>query len=174
MDTADSRFPEAPLALHTETVRPQWIDFNGHMNVAYYVLAFDHATDVLFDRLGLGVAYVERERRSMFIVEIHVSYLREVGEGDRLRFTSQLLGFDPKRLHLFHRMYRNQDANGEESPVATLEQMLVHVDLEARRSTAMPPAAMERIERLAAAHAGLPRPPQAGRIIGLGGGKRPR
>ncbi len=78
----------APLELHHETVRPEWIDYNGHMNVAYYVLAFDLATDSFFDFLGLDEAYRETSGNSTFAVEAHITYQRELAEGDPLRFAT--------------------------------------------------------------------------------------
>lgn len=152
-----------PLDLHRETVRPEWIDYNGHMNVAYYLLAFDHATDVVLDHLGLGQGYADSIGRSMFVVEAHLTYAREVTEGDGLRFASRLLGADGKRLHLFHEMIHEEDG----FLAATAEFVLVHVDLTERRSMPFAPEAAERVARLAADHAGLPRPPQAGRSAGL-------
>ncbi len=74
------------------------------MNVAYYVMAFDHATDGLFDLLGIGAEYCRRENRSVFAVEQHIAYKRELTRGERLVVSSQLLGFDDKRLHFFQRM----------------------------------------------------------------------
>jgi acyl-CoA thioester hydrolase len=154
---------EAPLALHREVVLPEWIDYNGHMNVAFYVLAFDHATDAFLDRVGLGIDYRRRNDCSVFIVEAHVTYEREVGEGDALSFTTQVMGVDAKRMHLFHRMY----LAGEEALVATNELMILHVDLGSRRTAALPATALESIEAIARAHADLPPPPQAGRVIAI-------
>ncbi len=96
---------ESPLCLYTGVVPPEWIDYNGHMNVAYYVLAFDHATDAFLDYLGMGPGYRDREGCSAFVVETHVNYQRELVAGDPMRITTQLLGFDSKRLHYFHRLY---------------------------------------------------------------------
>lgn len=152
-----------PLDLHRETVRPEWIDYNGHMNVAYYLLAFDQATDAVLDHLGIGKAYAEGEGRSMFVVEAHLTYAREVTEGDGLRFASRLLGVDGKRLHLFHEMRHEED----DFLAATAEFMLVHVDLTERRSVPFTPETAERVARIAAEHARLPRPPQAGKSVGL-------
>ena len=89
----------APIDSHRETVRPEWIDYNGHMNVAYYVLAFDHATDVLFDALGLGESYREATDHSTFSLQIQVTYLRELQLDAPLRVTTQLVDHDAKRLH---------------------------------------------------------------------------
>jgi len=152
-----------PLDRHRESVRGEWVDYNGHMNLAYYVLVFDHATDVLFDCLGLGEAYVRRANHSTFVVEAHVTYEREVHDGDPLRITTQFLGFDEKRLHFFHHMYHQ----GDGTLVATNELLSLHVDLAARRAAPLPAAVLRRLEAFAHAHAALPRPVQAGRVMGL-------
>lgn len=152
-----------PLDLHRETVRPEWIDYNGHMNVAYYLLAFDHATDAVLDHFGIGKAYAEGEGRSMFVVEAHLTYAREVTEGDGLRFASRILGSDGKRLHLFHEMHHEEDG----FLAATAEFMLVHVDLTERRAIPFARETAALVARTAAEHARLPVPPQAGRFIGL-------
>ncbi len=150
-----------PLVLHHETVRPEWIDYNGHMNVAYYVMAFDHATDGFFDSLGVGAAYCQREGRSLFAVEQHIAYKREVREGERLVIATQLLGFDDKRLHFFQRMA----PAGGDFIAATMESLGVHVDMTARRASAFPEAAQAALARLMARHANLPRPAEAGRAV---------
>ncbi|HEY0833803.1 MAG TPA: thioesterase family protein, partial [Azospirillum sp.] len=124
----------APLELHRDTVRPEWIDYNGHMNVAYYLLAFDHATDAVFDAFGIGKSYVESESRSLFVVEAHLTYAREVTAGDSLRFASRILSVDDKRLHLFHEMFHADEG----FLAATAEFMLVHVDLADRRGAPFP------------------------------------
>ena len=94
-----------PLPPYSETVRPEWVDYNGHMNVAYYVLVFDHATDALLDAVGIGESYRRAERGSLFIVEAHVAYARELHAGDPVRIETQILGHDDKRLHAFLRMF---------------------------------------------------------------------
>lgn len=153
-----------PLDLHREVVRPEWVDYNGHMNVAYYMLAFDHATDAVLDHLDLAADYRRRSGHSNFVVEAHIVYARELHEGDTLRITSQLLGADAKRLHLFHRMYAAGD-----TPAATVELMILNVDMTTRRSAPMPEDALARLAPVVQAHANLDRPPEAGRTIGLGG-----
>jgi len=155
--------PEAPLTLHRETVRPEWIDYNGHMNVAYYVLVFDHATDAVMDGLGIGPDYVAEGQGAMFVVECHVTYDRELTAGDSVAIETQLLDCDAKRVHLFHRM-RHAD---EGFQAASTEIMLVHVDQETRRSAPMPEAARERLDAMLRRHATLGRPEQAGRAVAL-------
>lgn len=155
------------LRLHTENVRPEWIDYNGHMNVAYYVLAFDHATDRLLDHAGLGAAYVKAENRSVFVLEMHVTYEREVRQGDPLAFGTRILGVDAKRVHLMHAMHHGTEG----WLAATNELVLMHVDLGTRRSCPLPDAARLLLEGIGAAQSALPMPPQVGRVIGLGSRK---
>lgn len=151
----------------TETrlqVEPDWVDYNGHMNLAFYVLAFDRATDHFYDQLGIGIAYRERMGSSMFTLGINVDYLREVFAGDALRITTQLLDCDAKRMRYFHRMF---PAGGDQL-VATNECLAVHVDMDTRRSAPFPDETRARIEGLLAAQRGLPPPPGAGRVLGAG------
>ena len=151
----------APLALYRETVRPEWIDYNGHMNVAYYVLAFDHATDAFFDFLGLDEAYRTGRNCSTFAVESHITYVRELHAGDPMRFATQLVAFDEKRLHYFHHMYHGEDG----FLAATAELLSLHVDMGCRRVSAMPAALLDRLAAVQAEHAGLPLPSQLGHVI---------
>ena len=151
----------APLALHRETVRPEWIDYNGHMNVAYYVLAFDLATDAFFDFLGLDGAYRETTGNSTFAVEAHITYQRELAEGDPLRFATQMLGYDEKRLHFIHHMYHADQGY----LAATSEWLSLHVDMTLRRVTPIPAPIRARFAEVMASHRGLAMPPEAGRVI---------
>ena len=153
----------APLDTHTSTVLPEWVDWNGHMNLAFYVTAFDQASGAFMRNLGLGRRYVDGKHGMTFVLETHVTYDREVKEGDPLRITSQILDHDAKRLHFIHCMYHE----AEGYLAATNELMLMNIDYATRRSAPWPEWAMERIEKLAAAHASLPRPTQAGRLIGI-------
>jgi acyl-CoA thioester hydrolase len=151
------------LALHEESVRPEWIDYNGHMNVAYYLLAFDHASDKLLDHLGIGQAYSVEAKASIFVVEAHVTYDQEVTAGDPLRFTTQLLGFDDKRLHYFHAMY-----HADEGFLAATNELLgLHVDMTGRSVTPFPATVKRRLADLWVIHRRLPVPPQVGCVIGL-------
>ncbi len=152
-----------PLDLIELAVRPEWIDYNGHMNMAYYVLAFDQATDVLFDRLGVGQAYRRDTDRTMFAVESHVTYAREAKRGDRLAIGGRVVGADDKRLHFFMRMALAE--TGE--PVATFEMLALHVDLAGPRVATFPAAIKTRIDTMLAEHRALPLPPEVGRKVGL-------
>lgn len=160
---------DGTLALHTETVRPEWIDYNGHMNLAYYVLVFDHATDKILDHLALGPSYIRDHGASLFVLESHVTYERELLVGETVGVTSQILGLDAKRLILFHRMYRAQ----KQELVATNELLLINVDFKTRRSAPIQDAVVQKIRPIVEEHAQLPRPTQAGRGIVLASRRLP-
>lgn len=154
---------EAPISRWREKILPEWTDYNGHMNVAYFTLIFDHATDVFYPLVGLGKPYRERTGKSTFAVECHISYLREASVGDEVEVTTQLLGFDEKRLHYFHTM-----SNVEKGfQMATLEQLAVHVDLSKRKVEPLPDEPRRLLAEMMEAHSALPRPPQVGSVMAL-------
>jgi acyl-CoA thioester hydrolase len=155
--------PAQPLDIYRAPVEAAWIDYNGHMNLAYYVLMFDRATDALFDRLGLGAEYRQRTNHSLFVIETHVTYEREVKIGDMLRFTTQLIDGDAKRLHIFHTMHHA--AAGYRA--ATTELLVLHVDLAGPAACNFAPAEKAAIDALLAEHRLLPRPARLGRTIAL-------
>jgi acyl-CoA thioester hydrolase len=148
---------------HRARVRPEWIDYNGHMNVAYYVLAFDHATDYFADRLGLDATYREGSGASFFVVDMNVTYRQELSVEAPIVFTTQLLDYDRKRIRFFHAMYHERDG----FLAATNEILTVHVDMEARRSAPMPDEVMARLDALWERHARLDPPEGAGRTLGI-------
>lgn len=155
--------PAEPLSLFTCRVPPEWIDYNGHMNVAYYVLAFDQASDRLFDHFNLGETYRRATDHSIFVLEAHVTYERELKLGDPLAVTTQLIDADIRRMYFFHRM-----THGEEGYLAaTIELLTLHVDLAGPQAAPFPPGAAEAIQRTVAEHRQLPPPPQLGRRISL-------
>lgn len=154
----------APLSLYHDHVQPEWIDYNGHMNEGYYAVAFCNATEELLLYLGLGSDYPQRTNYAIYTVENHISYLREVKEGAPLRFTTQLLGCDAKRIHAFHAMYHAEEGY----LAATMETMMIHVSQKPLRTAPMPKDILSHLEEIVATHkASLPHPPQAGRSIGL-------
>jgi acyl-CoA thioester hydrolase len=157
--------PDSMPIVHRETVQPDWIDYNGHMNLAYYVLVFDHATDALQDIVGLDAAYREATGNSIFVVEAHVTYDNEVMLGEEMRIRSRVLDVDGKRLHLFHEMFAGDDNGGAGRLAATNELMILHVDLNARRTAPFTDDVLARLESMKAAQSELPPPPQAGRKI---------
>lgn len=156
---------DAPLAIFRDKVRPEWIDYNGHMNVAYYVLAFDWATDAFLDFAGIDTDYRDTRGKSTFALHNHVTYLRELHEGEPLRVTTQLIGLDEKRVHYFHTMYRGQDGG---DIAATIECLSIHVDLTARKVEPFPDDIAARLGEIRDAHAALPAPEGLGKVIRVG------
>ena len=111
------------LSLYQCSVRPEWVDYNGHMSEAYYVLVFGHATDALYEHAGMGEEYRTRSNCSLYTVESHIQYLREVSEGERLEVETYVVSVDQKRLHFCHRM------TSAGNLLATTELMVIHVDV---------------------------------------------
>lgn len=162
-DPATVTIPSAPLELLRTSVKSDWIDYNGHMNVAYYVLVFDLGTDGLFNMIDIGADYVKRTNMSAFVLETHVQYIREVAEGAPLKVMGQMLDADDKRIHLYSELFHAEEGFLS----ATSELMLLHVDLGKRGAAPFPPAVQDRVDAIRAAHASLPRPEATGRVIGI-------
>jgi len=144
-------------------VPPDWIDYNGHLMDGYYCVAFAEATEEFLAHVGFGPAYRAETSSSIYTVESHLCYFKSVRVGQRVRYSTQLLGADAKRMHVFHRM--TEDESGDE--VATNELMFLHVDIASERVTPMPPARRSALEALAAEHAALPAPSHAGRRVAM-------
>jgi acyl-CoA thioester hydrolase len=155
----------APFVSSVMRVEQGWIDYNGHLNMAYYNVLFDRAVDEAFELLGCGIDYVRSCRHSCFTVEVHVRYLRELNAGDPVRVTFQLLNFDAKRMHYFEQLIHATE--GWVS--ATSENMSLHVDMTAHKSVPFPEDVSSGLARMRAAHARLPRPQAAGRHIAMPG-----
>src|SRR6476646_612517 len=133
---------------------PEWIDYNGHMNLAYYTVLFDRATDLLFDELGLGLDYRRDRQVGAFVAETHNIYERELLVGAGVRVATQILGTDDKRLHVGHEMFALEGGHR----CATQELMFLHVTLVARRVSPFADDRRARVVAAAEAHRGLPRP----------------
>ena len=144
-------------------IEPQWIDYNGHLNMAYYNVMFDRAIDQLWLELGIGPAYMKERHGSTFTAECHVRYLREIHLGDPVQIAILLLGADEKRLHTFEEL--RHATEGWVS--ATSENMTVHVDMAVRKAAPFPPDIRERIDAVLQTHATIPRPDGVGRSVGM-------
>ena len=153
----------APFVSSVMTVEPAWIDYNGHLNMAYYNVLFDRAVDEAFELLGCGLDYVRTRKHSCFTAEVHVRYLRELHAGDPVRVTFQLLDHDAKRMHYFEQLLHASE--GWVS--ATSENMSLHVDMAAGKTAPFPEEVAGCLARMQAAHRCLPRPEAAGRRIGM-------
>jgi len=154
----DGQLIGAPLELHRTRVREDWVDYNGHLSEWAYLLVFGDNSDALFRFIGVDEAY-RAAGRSLYTAETHLRHLREAKLDQQLTLTLQVLGFDSKRLHLLHQMYRDTEC------AATAEQLLLHVDARAGRVAAFPGHLAARLERIASAHAELEVPAFVGRTI---------
>jgi len=159
-DVADRPVPFLSSVMQIE---PQWIDYNGHLNMAYYNGMFDRAIGEFWLELGIGPAYMNTRHGSTFTAECHVRYVREIHLGDPLQVSVLLLGADEKRLHTFEELRHAKQ--GWLS--ATSENMSVHIDISSRRTAPFPPDIMARIAAVADAHAAAPRPEGIGRKVAM-------
>lgn len=155
----------SPVVEYEDVVRPEWIDSNGHMNLAYYVVVFDLATDKLYATLGIGDAYREASGNSCFTAETHTLYEREVRVGERLLVHTWLLGSDAKRLHYFHELFHVD--SGERS--AAQELMALHIDMRIRRVAPFPDEQRAALAAAVARYAPSELPKGAGRRIAMPG-----
>ena len=151
----------APFASAGAVVRPEWIDYNGHMNVGYYHVAFDVAADEFFEFLGLTADFRREHRCTTFALESHLNFLREVKEGDPLRFEARLLDHDAKRIHFYQEMFHATEGY----LAASCESLSAYVRQDTRRTAPMPEVLAARLTRMAEAHAALARPWQVGHVI---------
>ncbi len=159
----------APLDVYRDVVRPEWIDFNGHMNAGYYMVAFDDAISPWSRFYGMTDDHRARHRVTTFSAENHITYERELREGTRIGITTQLLAYDRKRIHAFQVMYELN--SGTEA--ATNEVMSLHISETTRRVSEMDDVVFERLGRVWASHRSLPWPRQARRIMNVKGWEYP-
>ncbi|MEU6762993.1 thioesterase family protein [Streptomyces sp. NPDC046853] len=154
-----------PLPLLHRTVRPEWIDYNGHMSEAFYVLVFGYATDAMMIETGLHAGYRESTGCSLYTVEAHIRYLDDVAEGAHLAVRTRILGADAKKARFTHELYvveePGTDIAPDATPVATTELLAIHVDQNEGRSTPFPAEIRDHLTSLAET------PPEwSGRSIG--------
>ena len=144
-------------------VRQEWIDYNGHMNVAFYVLAFDLALDVVYQRMGIGEPYREKTNHTTFSLEGHTHWLREMRQDDPMRFTTRLLDWDQKRLHIYMEMFHAE----QDYMASTYEMVTMHINLEERRSAPFPQALQGVFRQVHDSQSDLPAPQYAGTTVGI-------
>ncbi len=144
-------------------IEPGWIDYNGHLNMAYYHVMFDRAVDELWVQIGIGPGYLKERNNSSFAAECHVRYIREIHLGDPVQVSVLVVAADEKRIHTFQEM--RHATEGWLS--ATSENMSLHMDMTARKVAAFRPDINANVQALAAAHSGLERPDGIGRKIAM-------
>ena len=150
------------------SIEEDWIDYNGHLNMAYYNVLFDQASDETFAKLGMGPDYARARRLTTYTAEIHLCYVRELHLEDKVRGTYQLLDHDEKRLHSYQELRHAEDG----WLAATCETLTLHIDMSGPKVTPFPADVLGRIETMYAMHKSLPQPEQAGRSIAIRHRKR--
>ncbi|MBX3513263.1 MAG: thioesterase family protein [Xanthobacteraceae bacterium] len=153
----------APFVSSAMTVEPGWVDYDGHLNMAYYNVLIDRSVDEAFALVGLGPYYIKERGHSFFTAECHVRYLKELQAGEVVRTTIRLVDYDEKRIHFFAELYHAQE--GWMS--ATSEQLALHVDMKSKKVAPFPDDVLDRLAAMKAAHAALPAPEGIGRKIGM-------
>jgi acyl-CoA thioester hydrolase len=152
-----------PLTAYQTEILPEWVDYNGHLRDAFYLLIFSYATDALMDRLGLDEAGRARTGHTLYTLECHLNYLDEVKLGEAVEVRTQLLAHDRKRLHIHHSLHRV----GAAASLAESEQMLMNIDTASSRSAVFDEAVMQQLLALAEGHRELAQPACVGSVIGL-------
>ncbi len=142
-------------------MRPDWIDYNGHMNMAYYAVLFDEAADQIYPSIGFGPDY-QKTGFTTYTAEFHLCYLRELHLGDTVTVSLQLLDFDEKRFHTYQEIWHEDGWCA-----ATAETMGLHIDQSGPHVAVMPEQILTQLQKLRTAHEKLPRPKRAGRRIAI-------
>lgn len=153
----------APFVSSKMRIEPSWLDYNGHLNMAYYLVLLDRGVEEIFALAGLGPTYVDERRASYFAAELHIVYRRELSLSDEVRVTAQVLDHDDKGVHAYFEVRQAQDG----WIAAVAEKLFLHVDMATRKVTPFPPDILANVATVAAAHARLPRPTDLGRTVGL-------
>jgi acyl-CoA thioester hydrolase len=143
-------------------IEKDWIDYNGHLNMAYYNVLFDRCSDEAFEMMGMGPNYARDRRLTIYTAEVHVCYVQELHLDHKVKVSFQLIDHDEKRLRVYQEI-RHVDG----WLAATSEQLALHVDMSGPKVAPFPADVMAKVEALRAAHSLLPMPERAGRSIGI-------
>ena len=152
----------APFVSQPMAIEKDWIDYNGHLNMAYYNVLFDRCSDEAFEAMGMGLDYVKSRRLTIYTAEVHVCYVQELHLDHKVTVSFQLIDHDEKRLR-FYQEIRHADG----WLAATSEQLALHVDMSGPKVAPFPADVLAKIEAMRAAHAALQMPERAGRSIGI-------
>ena len=151
------------LITYRTPVQADWVDYNGHLRDAFYLLIFSYATDALMERIGLDADSRGQSGNSLFTLEAHINYLHEVKLGTEVWVQTQIIGFDQKRLHVYHSLHRK----GCEEALAASEQMLLHVDLKGPKSAPFSTRTLQALEQITEHQRNLPAPFYINRTLQL-------
>lgn len=151
-----------PHISEIKTIKPEWIDYNGHLNMAFYNVLFDNAADDFYPEIGFGPEYLSERNFTTYTAEFHICYLRELHLDAKVRVHSWLLDFDEKRFHTY------QEIHHEDGWIAaTGEALGLHIDMSGPKVAPMPADVYERLEKFHEKHSADPWPERAGRGIGI-------
>lgn len=162
---SEPAIPADGIVRSSVEVLPEWLDYNDHMNVAYYLVAFETGIDAYKDVVGIDLAYIEREQRSTVALESHITFQNEANLGEQLEVQTRIIDFDGKRAHVYQELYRGDDL------LATQETLAISFDTAARKTRPFEDHIAANYRALMAAQSSLPRPRWVGRSIGIGQGK---
>ena len=152
----------APFVSRAMDIEKDWIDYNGHLNMAYYNVLFDRCSDEAFEIMGMGPDYAKTRKLTIYTAEVHVCYVQELHLGDKVTATFHLIDHDEKRLRAYQEI-RHVDG----WLAATSESLSLHVDMAGPKVAPFPADIQAKVEAMRAAHAGLAMPERAGRSIGI-------
>ena len=152
----------APCISNPMRIEKEWIDYNGHLNMAYYNVLFDRASDEAFELMGLGPAYARDRKLTIFTAEVHICYVQELHLEHKVVVSFQLIDHDDKRLRAYQEI-RHVDG----WLAATSEILTLHIDMSGPKVSPFPPDVQEKVDAMRAAHVALPMPERAGRSIGI-------
>ena len=151
-----------PMSSPLMEVEPQWTDYNGHLNMAYYNVLFDRAADHGLSALGIDLDYVKTRKVTIYTAEAHITYVRELHADQKVYATFRIVDYDSKRLHVFQELYHEDGWLA-----ATSEIMSLHIDQSGPKVAPFPEDIMAKIQAMASEHATLPRPKGVGKSIGI-------
>lgn len=153
---------QTPFRSSPKHVLPEWIDYNGHLNMAYYNVLFDTSVDEIYEQIGFGPDYVKSDNHTTYTAEFHICYVRELHEGDEVFVTTQLLDYDEKRFHTYQELFHTDGWLA-----ATGEALALHIDMSGPRVAPMPPHILSNLKKIHTAHSALPNPERARKSIGI-------
>ncbi|SEQ37702.1 thioesterase family protein [Thalassovita taeanensis] len=152
----------APFVSSYMEVKKDWIDFNGHLNMAFYGVLFDQGADQAFSLMGFGPEYAQTQRHTTYAAEFHICYVRELHLGDRVRASFQMLDHDDRKFHFYQELWHEDGWLA-----ATGEGLSLHIDMSGPRVAPYPPEIAVKVAQMQAAHADLPVSERVGRPIGI-------
>jgi len=152
----------APVVSKVMGIQKDWIDYNGHLNMAYYNVLFDKCADDAFELMGMGPTYAKERRLTIYTAEVHVCYVQELHLSHSVIGTFQLIDCDSKRLRAYQEL-RHVDG----WLAATSEVLTLHIDMAGPKVAPFPADVQQKVDAMRAAHASLPMPERAGRSIGI-------